>query len=44
MLSEYIQRQLSDDLPEATIDTSLLRRQGHSLGSVTANLGEFSEP
>jgi hypothetical protein len=44
VLRRYVEDHLAIDLPVADIDTAHLRRGGHSLGSVTSNLGIAAEP
>ncbi len=44
LLANWVQDRLADELPEGTADTSRLRRAGHSLGSVTTNLGVAAAP
>lgn len=44
VLARWIQTDLADALPDTTIDTTHLRRAGHSLGSVTSNLGLAMAP
>ena len=43
-LIRFIQTGLNDSLPEARVKTTGLRRFGHSLGSVTTNLGLAMDP
>lgn len=44
VLLHYIRQGLEADLPGGSVDTSRIRRTGHSLGSVTANLGSAMDP
>ncbi len=44
VLLRYLQQQLNADLPGGSIDPTHVRRGGHSLGSVTSNLGLAAEP
>jgi len=44
VLRRYVEQQLNADLPGGSIDVSHVRRQGHSLGSVTSNLGLAMAP
>ncbi len=44
VLRRYVEQQLAADLPAGTLDTSRLRRGGHSLGAVTSNLGLAADP
>jgi hypothetical protein len=44
VLLRYAQQQLNLDLPAGSVDASRVRRGGHSLGSVTSNLGLAAEP
>jgi hypothetical protein len=43
-LLRYIQEELDQDLPAGSVDPASVVRFGHSLGSVTANLGVAGEP
>jgi hypothetical protein len=43
-LARWLQEGLERDLPGAQVDLSRLRRAGHSLGSVTSNLGVAGRP
>ena len=44
VLLQFIKDGLNDSLPAGSIDPSQIRRIGHSLGSVTTNLGVSPEP
>jgi hypothetical protein len=44
VLLRFIQNGLNTSLPAGSVDPSRVRRIGHSLGSVTANLGVSAEP
>jgi hypothetical protein len=44
VLLRFIQDGLNASLPAGSVDASRIRRIGHSLGSVTANLGVSAEP
>ena len=44
VLLEFIKDGLNDSLPAGSVDPSQIRRIGHSLGSVTTNLGVSPEP
>ena len=43
-LLRFIQHNLNPSLASGSIDTTRVRRMGHSLGSVTSNLGVAAEP
>ena len=43
-LLRFVQHNINASLPFGSIDTSRIRRMGHSLGSVTSNLGVAPEP
>ena len=43
-LLRFVQHGLNDSLPAGSVDTGRLKRMGHSLGSVTSNLGISPEP
>lgn len=43
-LLRYVEQQLNDDLPAGSVDPAAAVRFGHSMGSVTANLGMAAEP
>jgi hypothetical protein len=44
VLMRYIEEQLNDVLPAGSVDSSRVRRMGHSMGSVTSNLGVAATP
>lgn len=44
VLLRYVQERLNDDLPAGSVDPAAVVRFGHSMGSVTANLGMAAEP
>ncbi len=44
VLLRYLEQRIDDDLPAGSIDADRVRRGGHSLGSVTSNLGMAGEP
>jgi hypothetical protein len=44
VLLRFIQSSLNASLPAGSVDTTRLRRMGHSLGSVTSNLGVAANP
>ena len=44
MLRWYVEAGLADDLPDGSIDPTAVHRAGHSLGSVTSNLGLSIDP
>ncbi|MCK6502585.1 hypothetical protein L6R53_04185 [Myxococcota bacterium] len=44
VLLRFVQRDLDAALPAGSVDETRLRRAGHSLGSVTANLGLAMDP
>jgi hypothetical protein len=44
VLLRYVQQHLNNDLPVGSVDSTRIRRGGHSLGSVTSNLGLAAEP
>ncbi|MCA9566206.1 MAG: hypothetical protein KC656_00110 [Myxococcales bacterium] len=44
ILKRYVEQQINDDLPQGSLDPAHARRMGHSLGSVTSNLGVAMAP
>lgn len=43
-VARWLEQQANDDLPAGSIDPTRIRRFGHSLGSVTANLSMAADP